>query len=45
MSEIYMDYGLPASFVRTALNTPNNEMWYPDVEQLIEAGVVTRTTR
>ena len=38
----YAGYGLPAAFVEKALDTPNSEMWYPNVEELIEARVVTQ---
>jgi hypothetical protein len=39
---IYHDAGLPDSFVRQALDTPNETMWYPPHEVLLTAGVLTR---
>lgn len=39
---IYHDAGLPDSFVRQALDTPHETMWYPPHEVLLTAGVLTR---
>lgn len=39
---LYHDAGLPDSFVRQALDTPHETMWYPSHEVLLTAGVLTR---
>jgi len=39
---IYRDAGLPDSFVRQALDTSHETMWYPPHEVLLTAGVLTR---
>ncbi|MHB1216242.1 MAG: COG3904 family protein [Thiobacillus sp.] len=39
---IYHDAGLPDLFVRQALDTPYNKMWYPSREDLLASGVLTR---
>ncbi len=39
---LYRDAGLPDSFVRQALDTPHDKMWYPPHEVLLTAGVLTR---
>jgi ATP-dependent protease ClpP protease subunit len=39
---LYHDAGLPDSFVRQALDTPHETMWYPPHEVLLTAGVLTR---
>jgi len=42
LRRIYRDAGLPASFVREAIDTPNKTMWHPSHEVLLSAGVLTR---
>jgi hypothetical protein len=39
---IYQNAGLPDAFVRQAINTPSEKMWYPTHEDLQSAGVLTR---
>lgn len=41
---IYRDAGLPSEFVRQALDTPYNQMWYPPREELLASGVLTRNS-
>lgn len=42
LQTIYRDAGLPDSFVREALDTPSQQMWYPSQENLLAVGVLTR---
>jgi hypothetical protein len=39
---IYRAAGLPDAFVRRALDTPHDRMWYPSSEELMTARVLTR---
>lgn len=39
---IYAAAGLPDAFIEHALRVPNNEMWYPGRDELIQARVITR---
>jgi hypothetical protein len=41
---LYQNAGLPDAFVRQAINTPSQKMWYPTHEDLRSAGVLTRTS-
>lgn len=40
--EIYRQAGLPDVFVRRALSTPADNMWYPSHEEMLSARVLTR---
>jgi hypothetical protein len=42
---LYQDAGLPEAFVRQAISTPSQKMWYPTHEDLRSAGVLTPTSR
>lgn len=42
LRELYQDAGLPESFVRQAIDTPNATMWHPSHEVMLSAGVLTR---
>lgn len=37
----YQQAGLPKAFIDKALATPNDDMWYPRYEALLEAGALT----
>lgn len=39
---IYRAAGLPDSFIRQAIDTPHDKMWYPSHDELLAAGVFTR---
>ncbi len=39
---IYLDAGLPESFVTKALDTPSATMWHPSTDELLAAHVLTR---
>lgn len=39
---LYRSAGLPESFVKQALDTPHETMWYPPHDELLAAGVLTR---
>jgi len=41
---VYREAGVPHSFIERALSIPHQEMWYPRHEELINAGIVTRTS-
>jgi hypothetical protein len=41
---LYQNAGLPEAFVRQAINTPSEKMWYPTHEDLRSAGVLTRAS-
>lgn len=45
LREIYRTAGLPASFIRQALETPHTTMWHPAHDLLLSAGVFTRVSR
>ncbi|KAA0969683.1 hypothetical protein FPY71_14280 [Aureimonas fodinaquatilis] len=38
---LYKRYGVNEDFVARALRVPHNEMWYPDTEELLRAGIIT----
>jgi hypothetical protein len=40
--EQYLKAGLPASFVDEILETPNNRVWYPSRQELLDARVMTQ---
>ncbi len=37
--------GVAASFARKAFQVPNNDIWYPSVEELLAAGVINNTSQ
>jgi membrane-bound ClpP family serine protease len=39
---IYARAGLPAPFIRRVLDTPHDSIWAPSIEELREAGVISR---
>lgn len=41
----YLAAGVPGSFVRQALATPPDSMWYPTEQELLKAGVLNGMTR
>ena len=45
LREIYRAAGLPASFIRQALETPHTTMWHPAHDLLLSSGVFTRVSR
>ncbi|UXH80144.1 hypothetical protein [Roseateles amylovorans] len=40
--QIYRQAGLPEDFIRRALSTPFESMWFPEFDQLLKAKVLTR---
>lgn len=44
LAGLYRLAGLPDSFVREALNTPSDRIWYPSHEVMLAAGVLTRVS-
>lgn len=40
----YQKANLPGYFLKRISETPSNEMWYPTHDELIQAGVLTRTS-
>lgn len=44
LRKIYRDAGLPAPFIAQAIDTPHETMWHPSHDELLAAGVVTRTS-
>lgn len=41
---LLLDAGVDKAFIERALSTPSEDMWYPDPDELLRAGVVTRRT-
>jgi len=39
---VYRDAGLPEAFIAKALDTPHEAMWHPTVDEMLDAGVLTR---
>jgi putative lipoic acid-binding regulatory protein len=42
LRELYRGAGLPDTFIRQALDTPNQTMWFPSQELMLSARVLTR---
>ena len=43
--DTYRKFGLPREFIEHIANTPPQGSWYPELGQLLQAGVVTRLSR
>ncbi|MFN3623406.1 MAG: hypothetical protein ACK4TP_05020 [Hyphomicrobium sp.] len=41
MQRFYAERGLPAAFIDRVLATPDQTMWFPSREELLQAGVIT----
>lgn len=40
MAAVFRHHGLPENFIRRALATPHDTMWYPPAEELLALGVI-----
>ncbi len=43
--QLYRDAGLPEPFIQRALSTPSEDMWFPSIDELLQAKVLTRHSR